>query len=133
MIDYAELLKNNSHGVLATRNGDKVETRVFHCLFAEEGKVYFCTNSGKSVYAQLVANPSASFCAYPRDFTPVLSVNGTAVFVEDPETRKRAFESFPMNAKMYGSHENPAFKVFYIEAEEFRTYTFAEGTISHKA
>jgi uncharacterized pyridoxamine 5'-phosphate oxidase family protein len=31
----------------------------------------------------LKANPYVSFCTYPQGFSPVLSVNGKVVFVED--------------------------------------------------
>lgn len=133
MIDYAEILKKNAHGVLATRNGEKIETRVFLCLFAEDGKLFFSTDGGKNVYAQLVSNPAASFCAFSHDYNPVLSANGQAVIVDDAETRKRAFEAFPMTAKRYGSPDNPAFKVFYIAVEEFKTYSFAEGSKTYTA
>ena len=128
MIDYAEMLRDNANGVLATRNGEKIETRVFHCLFSEDNKLFFCTSAEKNVYAQLIADPDVSFCAFPRDFNPVLSVNGQAVFVEDLAVRKRAFDAFPMNVKVYGSADNPAFKVFAVEVEEFKTYSPSEGS-----
>jgi len=52
MINYAEILKANPNGVLATQDGNKVKTRVFQYLFADGKKVYFCTNSEKPVYKQ---------------------------------------------------------------------------------
>jgi len=83
MINFAEILKANPNGVMATQDGNKVKTRVFQYLFADGKKVYFCTNSEKPVYAQLQKNPNVSFCTYPQNFTPVLSINGKVVFVED--------------------------------------------------
>ena len=52
MINYAEILKANPNGVLATQEENKVKTRVFQYLFADGKKVYFCTNSEKPVYKQ---------------------------------------------------------------------------------
>ncbi len=39
MMDYIEIIKANPSGVLATQNGDKLDTRVLHSLF-EEVKAY---------------------------------------------------------------------------------------------
>ncbi len=76
MFDYQAILKANPNGVLATQNGQGVGTRVFQYLFADANKVYFCTSNQKPVYDQLKANPNVSFCTYPANFSPVLSVNG---------------------------------------------------------
>jgi len=133
MINYAEILKANPNGVLATQDGNKVKTRVFQYLFAEGKKVYFCTNSEKAVYAQLQANPNVSFCTYPQNFTPVLSVNGKAVFVEDKALKTRALDENPPIKGIYKTQDNPIFKLFYIEVEEVETFSFAEGPKSYKA
>lgn len=78
MIDYAAILAANPNGVLATQDQGGVKTRVFQYLFSKGNKVYFCTSNQKPVYAQIQAHPYVSFCTYPADFTPVLSVNGRA-------------------------------------------------------
>jgi len=132
MINYEEILKANPNGVLATQDGNKVKTRVFQYLFADGKKVYFCTNSEKPVYKQLQANPNVSFCAYPQNFTPVLSINGKAVFVEDKALKARALDENPPIKGIYQTQDNPIFKIFYIEVEEVETFTFAEGTKSYK-
>jgi uncharacterized pyridoxamine 5'-phosphate oxidase family protein len=130
--DFAAILKANPNGVLATRDGNGIKTRVFQYLFADGNKVYFCTNSEKAVYAQLKANAQVSFCTYPQNFTPVLSVNGKAVFVEDAGLKKRALDENPMIKNIYQSHENPIFKLFYIDAKEVETFSFSDGPKSYK-
>ena len=132
MINYAEILKANPAGVLATQDGNKVKTRVFQYLFADGKKVYFCTNSEKPVYKQLQANPNVSFCTYPQNFTPVLSINGKAVFVEDKALKARALDENPPIKGIYQTADNPIFKIFYIEVEEVETFSFAEGPKSYK-
>jgi len=132
MINYAEILKANPNGVLATQDGNKVKTRVFQYLFTDGKKVYFCTNSEKPVYKQLQANPYVSFCTYPQNFTPVLSINGKAVFVEDKALKARALDENPPIKGIYQTADNPIFKIFYIEAEEVETFSFAEGPKSYK-
>ena len=131
MIDYAAAFKANPAGVLATHDGQIIKTRVFQFLFADEKKVYFCTNNEKPVYAQLQANPNVSFCA-PGDFSPVVSVNGKAVFTDDMTLKTRAFDENPLLKTIYNSPENPVFTLFYIDVEEIDTFGFSEGPKSYK-
>ena len=131
MIDYAAILKANPAGVLATQDGKGVKTRVFQYLFADGKKVYFCTASQKPVYKQLSANPNVSFCTYAQGFDPVLSINGKAVFVDDIALKARALDENPQIKGIYGTPDNPAFKIFYIEVEEVATFNFAEGPKSY--
>lgn len=127
MIDYAALLTQTPNGVLATRDGDGVKTRVFQFLFAEGNKVYFCTSNEKPVYAQLQANPAVSFCTYPQDFSPVLSVNGKAVFADDRALKARALDENPRIKGIYHTPDNPTFAIFYIDVAEVETFSFADG------
>ena len=127
MIDYATILKSNPNGVLATQYNSKIKTRVFQYLFTDGNKVYFCTNSEKPVYKQLEANPYVSFCTYPADFTPVLSVNGKAIFVNDIELKTRALDENPLIKGIYNTPDNPIFELFYIDVEEVETFSFTEG------
>jgi len=128
MVNYTELLKANPVGVFATQDGCKVKTRVFQYLFSEENKVFFCTNNEKNVYAQLQNNSNASFCCYPQDFSPVLSVNGKVVFVDDLALKARALDENPIIKDIYKTADNPIFKIFYIDVEEVETFSFSEGT-----
>ena len=132
MINYTEILKANPNGVMATQDGNKVKTRVFQYLFADGNKVYFCTSSEKPVYAQLTANPNVSFCTYPQNFTPVVSVNGKAIFVEDAALKARALNENPPIKGIYQTPDNPIFKIFYIDVEEVETFSFEEGPKTHK-
>ncbi|WP_040195708.1 pyridoxamine 5'-phosphate oxidase family protein [Candidatus Soleaferrea massiliensis] len=127
MLDYQSILAKYPNGVLATVENTKAKTRVFQYLFGDGNKVYFCTSSEKAVYRQLQDNPCCSFCTYAPDFSPVLSVNGKAVFVDDMELKARALDENPGIKSIYGSAQNPAFRIFYIDAEEIETFSFADG------
>ena len=131
MIDFASIFKASPAGVLATRDGEGVKTRVFQFLFADANKAYFCTNSEKPVYEQLKANPHVSFCV-AGDFSPVVSINGKAVFVDDMTLKTRAFDENPLLKTIYNSPENPVFMLFYIDVEEVSTFGFSEGPKSYK-
>jgi uncharacterized pyridoxamine 5'-phosphate oxidase family protein len=127
MINFVEILKANPNGVLATQDGTGVRTRVFQYLFADGNKVYFGTNSEKPVYAQLKANPNVSFCTYPQNFTPVVSVNGKINFVEDIKLKTRVLDENPSIKGIYQTPDNPIFKIFYIDVTEVETFSFADG------
>ena len=127
MIDYTAILKANPNGVFATQNNGKIKTRVLQYLFTEEKKVYFCTNNEKQVYKQIKANPYVSFCTYPANFSPVLSINGKATFVNDIALKTRALDENPLIKDIYDTPENPIFELFYIDIEEVKTFSFAEG------
>lgn len=127
MIDYQALLQANPNGVMATGDGGKIKTRVFQYLFADGNKVYFCTSNEKPVYRQIKGNPYVSFCTYPADFSPVLSVNGRAVFVPDMALKARALDENLGIKGIYKSADNPTFELFYIDVEEVETFSFAEG------
>jgi len=132
MFDYAAALEKNPKGVLATQDGQGVRTRVFDCLFTEGNKAYFCTSSEKQVYAQLQANPNVSFCTYPANFNPVISICGKAIFVDDPALKTRIFDQKPMLERRFGSCDNPILKVFFIDIVEVATFNFADGPQNYK-
>ena len=113
MFDFASVLKANPAGVFATQDGNKLKTRVFQYLFADGKKVYFCTNCEKPVYKQLQANPNVSFCTYPQNFTPVLSVNGKAVFVEDIEL-KNVLLTRTLQSKAFIKHRTIRYLKFFM-------------------
>jgi uncharacterized pyridoxamine 5'-phosphate oxidase family protein len=127
MIDYKAILKENQNGVMATEDNGKIKTRVFQYLFADGNKVYFCTSNEKPVYNQIKANPHVSFCTYPADFSPVLSINGKAIFVDDLTLKAQALEENPGIKGIYNTPDNPIFELFYINVEEVETFSFAEG------
>lgn len=127
MINYEAILKENSNGVLATQDNGKIKTRVFQYLFSDGNKVYLSTSNEKPVYKQIKANPYVSFCTYPANFAPVLSVNGKVVFVNDMELKARALNENPFIKGLFNTPENPAFEIFYIDVEEVEVFSFTEG------
>lgn len=132
MFDYVSVLQKNPNGVLATQDKEKVKTRVFQYLFADNNKVYFCTSNEKPVYNQLQESSFVSFCTYPPNFGMVVSVNGNAVFVEDNELKKRALDENPGIKAIYKSYDNPVFKIFYIDVKEVETFSSSEGAKTYK-
>jgi len=122
LIEYVDILESYRNGVLANRNGEKLRTQIMTFSFAEGNRAYFCTTSDKPLYEQLVAFPYVSYCTYPEDWEPVLSLNGKVVFTEDRELMERALESNYYAKLNFKNIENPLLKVFYIDVEYIETY-----------
>ena len=127
MINYEEILQKFPNGVLATQDGGKVKTRYFQFLFCDGKKVYFCMANDKPVFKQIQANPYVSFCTTTKDFNPVMSINGKAVFVNDLALKNRALDENPAIKGIYQSGDNPVFELFYIDTVEIETFDFAQG------
>jgi uncharacterized pyridoxamine 5'-phosphate oxidase family protein len=127
MFDYESILKENPNGVMATQDGSSVKTRVFQFLFSDKNKVYFCTANDKPVFEQLQSNPHVSFCTYPENYSPVVSINGTVTFVDDISLKTRALDENPGIKAIYETATNPIFELFYITVEEVQTFSFDDG------
>lgn len=127
MINFEEILEKNPNGVLATQDEDKVKTRVFQYLFAYGKKTYFCTSSDKHIFKRLQANPNVSFCTFSPDFSLVLSISGKVVFDDDLKLKTKAIFENPLIGRIHLIPTNPIFKLFYIDVEEVKTFSFAEG------
>jgi uncharacterized pyridoxamine 5'-phosphate oxidase family protein len=125
---FIEVVTQHPDGVLAfpERSGlfqrQRLRTGIITFQFAEENRVYFCTNSGKSWYQSLKNNPAVSYCTYAEDFEPVLSFNGKVIFVEDMALKTRLIENKPHLKRIYETPGNPVFKVFYINVDNIETY-----------
>jgi uncharacterized pyridoxamine 5'-phosphate oxidase family protein len=127
MVDFVSVLEKNPNGVLATQDGVKIKTRIFRYLFTEGKKVYFCTNSQKPVYAQILTNPNVSFCTHNKDYFPVMSVSGRAFVAEDLTLKDRTLKENPPIKEIYKSVDNPIFKIFYIDVDEIKTFSYDDG------
>lgn len=127
MLDYVNFFEENPNGILATVDGSKVKTRAFQFLFAKEDKVYFFTNSEKSVCKQLVNNPEVSFCSHAKGYSPVVSVNGKAVFLDDLKLKEEYLDKNPNIKSIYKSADNPQLRLFYIDVEDVETFSYSDG------
>jgi uncharacterized pyridoxamine 5'-phosphate oxidase family protein len=134
---FIEIVTQYPNGILAfpERSGLfqrlRLRTGIITFQFAEEHRIYFGTNSGKSWYQSLKNNPMVSYCTYAEDFEPVLSFNGKVVFVEDMAIKTRLVESNTHIKRLYETPDNPALKVFYIDIENIETYG-SDGAVIYR-
>jgi len=120
--DFVHILEGYRNGVLANRDGENLRTQIITFSFAEGNRAYFCTTNDKPVYTQLVAFPNVSYCTFPPNFEPVLSLNGKVVFTRDKALMERALESNYYAKRNFKSVDNPLLEVFYIDVEKIETY-----------
>jgi uncharacterized pyridoxamine 5'-phosphate oxidase family protein len=114
MEEILELLKENPHGFLATVDEGKPRVRPFGFMFEEDKKFYFCTNSKKEVYKQLLEVRYVEYSITSKDMV-TLRLSGKIKFCEDIDKKEKALNAHEPVKRGYKSADNPIFKVFCIE------------------
>ena len=119
--DVANYLDNIGIQFLATIGLDgKPKVRPMQYMVLEDGKLWFCTNSKKEVYAELQANPCIELCGCKLEknemHTPWIRFSAEVMFEERLDIRDAIIEkSSIVNALYKNMRDNPIFKVFYLK------------------
>ena len=121
--DFYDILEGYRNGILANLTAEGLRTQIITFSFAEGNRAYFCTTSDKPMYSQLLEYPDVSYCTYPEDWEPVLSLNGKVVFIEDRDLKERALDTNYYAKRNFGSIDNPLLRVFCINVEVIETYS----------
>ena len=117
--DVANYLDNVGIQFLATIGLDgKPKVRPMQYMVLEDGKLWFCTNSKKEVYAELQANPCIELCGCKLEKnemqTPWIRFSAEVMFEERQGIRDAIIvKSAIVNALYKNMRDNPIFKVFY--------------------
>jgi uncharacterized pyridoxamine 5'-phosphate oxidase family protein len=114
MEELLKLLKENPNGVLATVDNGKPRVRPFGFIMEEEGKFYFCTNSLKEVYKQLMEVPYIEYAVITKDMVTI-RISGEISFCDDLIIKDKVLNVHEPVKLGYKSADNPIFKVFYME------------------
>lgn len=115
MKKIVDFLNANPVQYLATVGRDnKAKVRPFMFCFEEDGKLWFCTNSTKDVYKDMMNNPEIEVCVSNPTYA-WLRVHGKAVFENNMKVKEKAMEN-PIVKGGYKTADNPIFEVFYIES-----------------
>lgn len=113
MKEVVNFLSENPVQYLATVGRDgKAKCRPFMFCFEQDGRLWFCTNSQKEVYAEMQKNPYIEVCVSNKDFAWI-RLNGKAVF-ENNMSVKQACLNIPIVKQQYQTADNPIFEVFYL-------------------
>ncbi len=119
--DVANYLDNVGIQFLATIGLDgKPKVRPMQYMVMEDGKLWFCTNSEKEVYAELQANPFVELCGCKLEKdeiqTPWIRFSAEVVFEERQDIRDAIIEKSAIVNTLYKNmRDNPIFKVFFLK------------------
>lgn len=114
MKEVVEFLKTNDVQYFATIGLDgKPKVRPFQFMMEEGGRLYFCTNNEKEVYAEIKKAPYVELTVSSPTFQWV-RLNGEVIFVDDMNIKKKVINSSELVKSIYKTEENPIFEVFYI-------------------
>jgi uncharacterized pyridoxamine 5'-phosphate oxidase family protein len=114
MEEILKILKENANGFLATVDNGKPRVRPFGFILEDEGKLYFCTNSMKDVYKQLLSIPFIEYSVTTKEMK-TLRISGEIKFCEEFDKKEKVLNVYEPIKLGYKSADNPIFKVFYIE------------------
>jgi uncharacterized pyridoxamine 5'-phosphate oxidase family protein len=114
MKEVIDFYTQNPVGCLATIDNGKPRVRPFQFLFADSGKLYFCTANTKDVYRQMNATPSVEFVSTSPEYV-FMRVSGDVKFSKDMALKKRVLDTFEMIRGIYQTPENPVFEIFSLE------------------
>lgn len=118
--EIAEYLDKVGLQYMATIGLDgKPKVRPVQYMVVKDEKLWFCTNSEKSMYKELQANPWFELCGSKlmenEIDTAWIRMNGRVVFEENTEVKKMIMEKSAIVHELYKNNpEHPLFKVFYI-------------------
>lgn len=127
MLDYLKFLAENPEGTFVTVEDNKPHCRIFHYLWGDETRAWFCTSNRKPVYLQMLKNPDVAFTTWNPRTMDVVTVYGKAVFMDAPAAKTRAFNTVPMVRETFKTVDNPEFHLFYIDVERVETFDYANG------
>ena len=113
MNDVVKFLSENPVQYLATVGRDgKAKCRPFMFCFEKDGRLWFCTNNQKEVYADMQNNPYIEVCVSNAGFAWI-RLNDKAVFENNMEVKQACLDN-PSVKQQYQSADNPIFEVFYL-------------------
>lgn len=128
MVEIIKYLTSKPVFYIATASGNEPQLRLLSFVMFYNDKLYFCTNNISDLYNELKENPIVQVSSnLPHE--DWVRISGTVQFDDSVEAREKAFETDPELMKMYKSHFNPLFELFYIESGEAVFYKFYEKPI----
>jgi uncharacterized pyridoxamine 5'-phosphate oxidase family protein len=112
MEEIIKFLQENKVFYLATVEGDQPRVRPMGFVMNYEGKLSFCTNNKKEMFAQMKANPRVEICASAPD-GKWLRICGTIGFNPAGAAKEKALEIAPQLKRMY-SVDDGIFEIFHF-------------------
>ena len=125
MSKATEFLHSAGIFYVATCEGDQPRVRPFGAVIDFDGRVYFCTNNRKNVFAQMNANPRVEICACKSDGAWI-RITGEAVVDPSDAVRQAMLDAVPSLQRMYQVGDG-LFEVFYLQDAMATISTFGQA------
>ena len=119
--DVAVTLDRMGLQYLATIGLDgRPKVRPVQYMVLQGGKLWFCTNSEKAMYAELQSCPFIDLCAIRLEkdeiSTSWIRFSAEVVFEENRDVKQAIMEKSAIVHELYGNNpDHPLFKVFYLK------------------
>jgi uncharacterized pyridoxamine 5'-phosphate oxidase family protein len=112
MKEIIDFLQESKMFFLATAEADQPRVRPMGFVMEYNGKLCFCTNNTKKMFAQMKANPKIEICAScgPK----WLRITGTVAFCPEKTAKEKALEISPRLRNVYKADDG-IFEIFYFE------------------
>ena len=105
MENVLAFIKEQKVSYLATiENGDQARVRPMNALVEIDGKLAWCTNNQKDMFAQVVQNPKVEVCMFGAGKT--VRISGHCVPTKDASVKAKFLELQPKVAEFYGGKED---------------------------
>ncbi|WP_101773386.1 pyridoxamine 5'-phosphate oxidase family protein [Peptostreptococcus faecalis] len=105
---------------LSTVEGDQPHVRALGFVMDYNGKISFCTDNRKKMYAQMQKNPKVEVCAVDKNLN-TLRITGTVEFITTEDSQKKALEVMPDLANLYSVGDGK-FEIFCINNPVLKCY-----------
>ncbi len=114
-----EFLEANPVFHLATVDEGKGRVRPFGFFMKRNNRLYFCTNTTKDVYKQLVTSPDIEISNMGSDGTSWLRIRGKIAFDDSREAKAQAFEERPSLLRIYpkGADDETFITFYFVDAK----------------
>lgn len=122
MKEVLDYLLENPTFFIATVDGDQPRVRPFGAVCEFEGKLYFCTNNKKSVFAQIKTNPKVEICAMGTK-GDWIRVEAEAIADDRDTARESMLEANPSIKNMYSIGDG-IYEVLYLKDATATFYSF---------
>lgn len=119
--DVAAYLDRVGLQYMATIGTDgKPKVRPVQYMVIEDGRMWFCTNSKKLMYQELMTNPSLEICGSKLEedeiMTPWIRFSAEAVFENNRKVKEMIMKKSDIVHQLYKDDiDNPIFQVFYLK------------------
>ena len=119
--DIAKKLDSVGLQFMATVGSDKKpKVRPVQYMVTFEQKLWFCTNSAKSLYAELAECPYIELCASKLEKEEIntswIRFSAEVVFEENKEVKEAIMKKSSIVHELYNNDiDHPLFKVFYLK------------------